>query len=81
MDSGSRTLAMCGDISIGATFTSAGRRTRWRMWVTKNMNPVQQTAANDTKAKAEIERRFEEFLQLAKLQPVPQLGRGERAAD
>lgn len=65
-----RILAKCGDLPVGAIYPSTGRRTRWRVWVTKNMNPVQQTAATDAKAKLEVELRFEEFLQLANLQVV-----------
>lgn len=64
-----RVLAKCGDIGIGAIYPLISRRMRWRVWVTKNMNPVEQTAANEAAAKAAVTERFEEFLKLANLQP------------
>lgn len=71
---GQRILAMRGDAPIGAIFPPwEGRsRARWRVWVTKNMNPVEGTARHVEAAKVEIEKRFEEFLALAKLQPIPE---------
>lgn len=64
-----RTVGKCGNLAVGAVYPGV-RRIRWRAWVTKNMNPVESTAINESKAKLEVELRFDEFLQLANLQPV-----------
>lgn len=68
---GSRIIGYCGEAAVGAVFPTVGRRTRWRAWVTKNMNPTEGTARNDGLAKLEVEKRFEGFLTLAALQPIP----------
>lgn len=65
-----RVVAMCGDAEVGAVFPSSARRVRWRAWVTKNMNPVEQTARDVEEAKREVEARFNGFLELAKLRSV-----------
>ena len=69
-----RSVAKCGDADIGAIYPG-NNRVRWRIWVTKNMNPIESTAASEEAAKAEVERRFSEFLTLARLQPVPETAR------
>lgn len=65
-----RIIAMCGDADVGAVFPGVGRRVRWRAWVTKNMNPVEQTARDVDEAKREVEARFSGFLELAKLRSI-----------
>lgn len=65
---GGRVLGFCGEAPVGAIFPTVGRRTRWRAWVTKNMNPAESTARNEGLAKLEVEKRFEEFLTLANLE-------------
>lgn len=66
-----RIVAMCGDVRVGAVFLREGARyTRWRAWVTKSMNPVEGTKSSTELAQAEVERRFAEFCELAKLRPM-----------
>lgn len=69
-DEGARIVAMCGDAPIGAVFPSVGRRTRWRAWVTKNMNPVDGTERTLDEAQEAVRKKFCQFLALAKLQPM-----------
>lgn len=65
-----RIVAMCGDADVGAVYPSVGRRCRWRAWVTKCMNPVEQTAKDVDEAKREVEARFNGFLELSKLRSI-----------
>lgn len=69
-----RVVARRGLVVVGMIFpTERERRTRWRVLFTKGGFPVADTAANRIEAKAEVERRFREFIDAAKLVPVDQL--------
>lgn len=59
-----RRLAFVGLVAVGAIFLG-GRRVRWRVWVTPNMNPVEGTAINEIAAKREVAERYYRFLLLA----------------
>lgn len=65
---GDRLVAYCGEAAVGAIFLSTTKRmVRFRVWVTKNMNPVESRANSVALAKLEVEKRFEAFLDLAQL--------------
>lgn len=66
-----RIVAMCGDVAVGAVYPALGRRCRWRAWVTKNINTTESNSASVGLAQLAVEKRFEEFLVLAQLQPTP----------
>lgn len=59
-----RRLAEVGKVAVGAIFLG-GRRVRWRVWVTPNMNPVEGTSPNVAAAQLEVENRYYRFLMLA----------------
>lgn len=64
-----RRLLMCGKVAIGAVYLpgARGRYTRWRVWCTALMNPAEGSERSEDAAKAEVEKRFNDFLQLAGL--------------
>lgn len=71
-DGDNRRLAMCGRIAVGAVFVpgARGRYYRWRAWCTARMNPAEGVERSEGAAKAEVERRFSDFLLLADLEPA-----------
>lgn len=66
---GAREVAYSNDAAVGAVFPSVGRRTRWRAWVTVNMNPVEGTEKTAEEARAEVRQRFAAFCLKAGLVP------------
>lgn len=71
-----RHILTCGALHVGAAFAGAnypsGRRrgVRWRVWVTKNMNPVDGVSASLEAAKEACEARVREALSLMLMVPA-----------
>lgn len=63
-DGDNRRLACVRAVAVGAIFLG-GRRVRWRVWVTPNMNPIEGTSVNEEAAKREVAQRYYRFLMLA----------------
>lgn len=69
-DGDNRRLMFVGHAAVGAIFLPTAPRARyvrWRVWVTAKMNPVEGAARREASAKAEVEKRFDDFLMLAGL--------------
>ncbi len=73
-----RIVARCGAAAVGAVFSpyESQRRVRvrwhWRAFISQNMNPIEGSEKTQEEAMRQVERRFDEFLALAKLQPIPE---------
>lgn len=66
---GDRHLAMCGEVSVGAVFPPlCGKYWPWRCWIGITTNPANGSARSEDAVKAEVEARFQRFLDLAGLE-------------
>jgi hypothetical protein len=61
-----------GEVDIGAIYPPAagGRMWRWRIWVTVSGHPNGGRDINEAKVKAHLERRFQAFMDAARLIPA-----------
>lgn len=65
---GDRRLARVGELAAGAVFPPAGGKYwRWRCWMGTTLLPSEGAANDETAAKAEVEKRFNEMLRRAGL--------------
>ncbi|NLS02306.1 hypothetical protein HGP14_02840 [Rhizobium sp. P32RR-XVIII] len=67
-----RAVLQTGDVDIGAVYppVGSGRMWRWRAWVTASGHVSAGRERSEQLAKQQVERRFQAFMNAARLQPA-----------
>ncbi|MBB4277042.1 hypothetical protein [Rhizobium mongolense] len=67
-----RSVLQTGEVDVGAIYppVGAGRIWRWRIWVTSSGHTHAGRERNEARAKEQVERRFQAFLNAGQLAPI-----------